>query len=184
MLLLNLLLAMVWLLLTGQFTASNFLFGFVIGYGLLWLFEQVMPPKTADSRRHTYVSKVIQVLAFGLFFLWELIRANMRVAIDVLRPTPRMKPAVVAVPLRNFSDAEITLLANFITLTPGTLSLDIVNRTRVDHDDQGSKQDDDTDEQILYIHAMHAGDTQAAIERFSSQIQNQLAHRVQEVMQR
>ena len=115
------------------------------------------------------VNRAFRVLWFGLFFIWELILANVRVAIDVLRPTPRMEPAVVAVPLHDFSDAEVTVLANFITLTPGTLSLDVVDNA-------------DARGRTLYVHAMHAGATQTAIERFRTQIQQQIAQRVQEVM--
>ena len=115
------------------------------------------------------LNKGIQIFSFGLFFIWELILANVRVAIDVLRPVPRMKPAVVAVPLDDFSDGEVTLLANFITLTPGTLSLDVVNNAA-------------ENARTLYVHAMHAGATQTAIERFRIQLQQQIAQRVQEVM--
>lgn len=173
MLLLNLLLALCWLLLTGQFTPVNFLFGFVVAYGLLWLFGRLAPSESASVQAPGYFGKMFQVIGFGLFFVWELILANVRVAMDVLRWRPQMEPAVVAVPLQGFSDAEVTVLANFITLTPGTLSLDVVDNV-VD----GAAQEG----RILYVHAMHGGRTQAAIDRFRTQLQQQIARRVQEVM--
>lgn len=169
MFVLNLLLAIVWLLLTGQFTPTNFIFGLVASYGVLWGFWRAISPAPVDEVRPGYFSKVPQVISFAFFFVWELILANLRVAIDVLNPRLRIEPAVVATPLHNYSDAEATLLANFITLTPGTLSLDIV--------DEG-----ESGRRTLYIHAMHAGHTQEAIARFRSQLQKNLARRVEEVM--
>ena len=68
-------------------------------------------------------SKIIASLV--LFYLKELLVASLRVAYDVLTPKDHMAPAIVAVPLDAETDLEITLLANFITLTPGTLSIDV-----------------------------------------------------------
>ncbi len=178
MLVLNLLLALAWLLLTGQFTPTNFLFGLVVAYGVLWLFwRATLPRDGALNEEHEtplYFRKVTQSISFALFFLWELILANLRVALDVLRPQMRFEPAVVAVPLQGYSDAEASLLANFITLTPGTLSLDIVDEPQPDNPEASTR--------TLYIHAMHAGQTQAAIDRFRDQVQRSFARRVQEVM--
>ena len=137
---LNIGLALVWMLVTGQFTPSNLLVGFVVGYTTLFLTRRVIGPSA-------YFGKVRQVLSFLIFFLRELIDANVRVAIDVLTPAPRMQPRVLAVPLDARSDLEITLLANLVSLTPGTLSLDI-----------------SSDRRTLYIHAMYARD-EAAVRR-------------------
>ncbi|MBV7339204.1 Na+/H+ antiporter subunit E [Chloroflexi bacterium TSY] len=178
MLLLNLSLAIVWLLLTGQFTVQNFFVGFFVTYGVLGLFGQAIQGNASQAQAPRFFSKGFEVLYFGLFFLWELILANVRVAIDVLRPTPKIEPAVVAVPIDGFSDAEVTLLANFITLTPGTLSLDVIeNRSVKSGRNEGNKRS-----RMLYIHAMHAGVTQNAVERFRRQIQLDLARRVREVL--
>ena len=69
--------------------------------------------------------KVPQILGLVIFYIKELIIASIRVAYDVLTPKKLMKPAVIALPLEAKTDLEITLLANFITLTPGTLSIDL-----------------------------------------------------------
>lgn len=66
-----------------------------------------------------------QIGALILFYLKELLTASLRVTYEVLTPQDHMHPAVIAVPLDAETDLEITLLANFITLTPGTLSIDI-----------------------------------------------------------
>lgn len=169
MLLLNILLALAWLLLTGQFTVVNLLFGLGASFCLLWLFGKVWNPPDEDMQGITYVQKVVTVFSFALFFIRELVAANMRVAADVLRLRPQIAPAIVTVPLRDFTDGEATMLANFVTLTPGTLSLDVSSP-----DTMGVRR--------LTVHAMHAGQTQAAIERFEEQLEKQYARRVQEVM--
>jgi multicomponent Na+:H+ antiporter subunit E len=155
MFLLNILLALAWVALTGQFSPTNFIIGFSLGYVLLWLGQQATGPST-------YFKKVRQVIGFTFFFLWELIKANLRVAYDVVTPRHYMRPGVVAVPLDLETDAEISLLANLITLTPGTLSLDV-----------------SPDRRTLYVHAMHIED----FDQFRQDIKTGFERRVQEVMQ-
>lgn len=155
MFLLNILLALAWAALTGQFTPTNVIIGFGLGYILLWLAQRATGPST-------YFKKVRQVIGFTFFFLWELILANLRVAYDVVTPRHHMRPGVVAIPLDIKTNAEITLLANLITLTPGTLSLDI-----------------STDKSTLYVHAMHID----SVELFRQDIKEGFERRVQEVMQ-
>jgi multicomponent Na+:H+ antiporter subunit E len=85
--------------------------------------------------------KVWLVVELTLYFLWELFRANLRVARDVVTPKHYKRPGVVAVPLDVRTSSEITLLACLITLTPGTLSLDVSR-----------------DRSVLYIHEMFITD--------------------------
>jgi len=65
------------------------------------------------------------VLTFCLHVAWELILSNLRVAYAVIMPTSYMKPGVIAIPLTAKSDAEIFILANAITLTPGTITIGV-----------------------------------------------------------
>lgn len=137
MLLLNILLAIAWSALTGQFGPADLLFGFVLGYLILW-------PLRGWLRGERYYAKVPRVLRFIVYVIWEIILANLNVAKAVLlTPKERLRPGIVAVPLDIRSDAEITMLANLITLTPGTLSLDVSD-----------------DRQCLYVHALDVGDPQ------------------------
>lgn len=154
MFLLNILLALAWIGLTGQFTVENFVVGFGLGFVLLWLSQRMVG-------RSVYFRKVLQILNFITFFIWELILANLRVAYDVVTPRHYMRPGVVAIPLDVTGDAEIVLLANLITLTPGTLSLDISE-----------------DRRTLYVHAMHIDD----LEQFRRDIKEGFERRVQEVL--
>lgn len=153
--LLNLLLALAWVALTGQFTPANFVIGFVLSHLLLWLAQRTAEPST-------YFGKARQVLGFAIFFLWQIIKANLLVAYTVLSPRYRMRPGVLAIPLDVQTDAEITLLANLITLTPGSLSLDV-----------------SSDRRVLYIHSMDLGDD---IDQFRREIKEDFERRVLEVL--
>lgn len=68
---------------------------------------------------------LIFLLWFILFVVYEIIIANLRVARAVLTPQFRIQPAIMYLPLRCKSDIQITILANIISLTPGTLTLEI-----------------------------------------------------------
>ena len=152
--LLNLLLSLAWIALTGQFTPINLIIGFALGYILLWIMQRSGEPSN-------YFLKGRQVVHFILFFAWEVIVANVRVAYDVLTPRHRMTPGIIAIPLDVKTDREITILANLITLTPGTLSLDV-----------------STDRRVLYIHAMYIQD----VDRFKESIKKELETRLLEVL--
>jgi multicomponent Na+:H+ antiporter subunit E len=152
--LLNILLALIWVALTGYFIPTNVVIGFLLAYIVLWLVQRTMEPSS-------YFVKMHQLLGFILFFIWELIKANLRVAYDVLTPRHHMRPGVVAVPLDAKTDLEIMLLSSLITLTPGTLSLDVSG-----------------DRRVLYIHAMYITD----IEAFRQEIKTGMERRLLEVL--
>jgi len=120
---LNLLLAVLWAMIRGV-EVPNLVVGFLLAYLVLWTVRPVL----GDT---AYFRKTGGLLRFAVFLLVELILANLRVARDVLSPRPRRRPGVVAVPLEARTDVEITLLANLITLTPGSLSLEVSEDRRV-----------------------------------------------------
>lgn len=135
----NILLTFVWVALTGTFAVANFFFGFALSFFVLWLLSR-------SERDRKYFRVVPQAIAFFFFFLYELVKANLQVAYDVVTPTFYMNPGIVRVPLDARTDLEITFLANLISLTPGTLSLDISD-----------------DKQVLYVHTMYLDDKEAFI---------------------
>lgn len=77
--------------------------------------------------------RLVALPRFAAYFSWQLLRANLKVAYEVLSPGFSMQAAIVRVPTRCRSDLEVTLLANAITLTPGTMSLEIEPDTRAIH---------------------------------------------------
>jgi multicomponent Na+:H+ antiporter subunit E len=130
----NILLALAWMGLMEDYGPQTLLVGFALGALVLFLVRRILGGPN-------YLMKVRQALGLQLFLIWELILANLRVAHDVLTPRYYMRPGVIAIPLDARTDVEITLLANLITLTPGTLSLDV-----------------STDRSTLYIHIMYIDD--------------------------
>ncbi len=153
--LLNLLLAFAWAALNGEFSPEFLVAGFILGYMVLWVSRRAL----GCSK---YVTRVPLVIRFFFYFLWELFKANIRVAWEVITPQFYMKPAIVAVPLDITDDIQITLLAQLITLTPGTLSIDV-----------------STDRRILYVHAMYVDDMEA----FRRSIKRGFERRILELFQ-
>jgi multisubunit Na+/H+ antiporter MnhE subunit len=132
-------LALIWAIATATFTVPNLVLGAVIaGLALLLLRDHF---KTRGR-----LGKAMRWGALALVFLRELLVSAFNVAIWVLRTDLRasLSPAIVAVPLTVTRDVEITLLANLVTLTPGTLSIDVSE-----------------DRKVLYVHALDGRDPEA-----------------------
>jgi multicomponent Na+:H+ antiporter subunit E len=104
-----------------------------------------------------FLRKIPRFLYFCFFYLTELLRANVRVAHDAVTPTHYMRPAFIAIPLDAETDFEILLLANLMTMTPGTVSVDI-----------------SSDRRVLYLHAMYVED----VEKIRADIKHQFERRV------
>lgn len=120
-----------WTAVQGAFTLGNFAFGFVLAYGVLRLLRPLLGEASYDRR-------IWYKVALAGFFVKDLVQSSVRVATEVLTPGYGMHSGILAVPLSVRSDLGITLFANLISLTPGTLSLDVSE-----------------DREYLYIHAMY-----------------------------
>jgi multicomponent Na+:H+ antiporter subunit E len=153
--LLNVLLAIAWAALTGSFQPVDLLFGFGLGYLVLWIITRLGKP-------NRYFQRIPLVLGLLGIFLADLLRANIRMAGIILSPRMRLQPAVVAVPLILKSEAAVILLANLLTLTPGTLSLDI-----------------STDRRTLFIHTVYLDDP----EQFKQQLIDGYERRLKELFE-
>jgi multicomponent Na+:H+ antiporter subunit E len=140
MLLGNLLLALVWAALHGDFALQTLAIGHLLGYVILWSLTAggVLAPSP-------YIGKVGRAAGLAAFFLWELIRANIRLALDVATPRFQMTPGILAVPLDVTRESEILLLAMLINLTPGSVALDVSD-----------------DRRTMYVHVMYIDSPDAA----------------------
>jgi multicomponent Na+:H+ antiporter subunit E len=150
-LLLNCAFTLLWLLLWQSSSFLNGVLGFVISALIITLASRVIgsvqtadasataPPSRPSVPVVGYALRLVNVLRFGVYFLYILIKANLDVAWEIITPGFRMKPRMIRYPVAGLTRAQVTTLANAITLTPGTLSADI--------DESG---------QNLYIHAMYA----------------------------
>lgn len=136
----NLLLAFVWSALNGTISITGLLVGFIIGYAVLFVLQPLF-----GKRR--YFTALFDGIALILFFLYELFVSSLKVAWDVLTPVQLSKPALIAVPIDTATDAELTVLANLVSLTPGSLSVDISE-----------------DHSHLLVHAMFVDDPEVFIQ--------------------
>lgn len=152
LILLTIVLALGWAAATGSFTLPNLLLGAAVGALSLAVVRQfVSSPRL--------LPRAARVVGLAWTFLVELVLSALRVARLVIRPdvNAHIRPAIVAFPLTAKTDAEITLLANLVTLTPGTLSIDVSE-----------------DRRFLYIHVIHLTDRQAFIRELASGFERQV----------
>jgi multicomponent Na+:H+ antiporter subunit E len=123
-----LILTLIWVALQGSLSVGTLLLGVVFGAAILRLSRPLFGDP-AESRRIRGgirpVRRLGRVLVLVLVFLRELVVSALQVARYTLQPTLQIRPAIVEYPLDVQTPREITVLANLISLTPGTLSLDV-----------------------------------------------------------
>ena len=137
--LLNFFLAFLWMFLQVSFNSKTFIIGYLLGLILIYSMRRFF-------KTELYLRRVFAVIYLTLLFFKELMMANIDVLKVILKPKLDIQPGIFALPTELKSDWEITLLANLITLTPGTLVIDISD-----------------DQKILYVHAIDVPDVQDAI---------------------
>lgn len=130
-------LTVVWVALWGDLSAANILAGLAVSGMLVSLFPP-SPPGVAGTLRPA------PTIHFALYFAWKLIEASMILAWEVVTPRNRINQGIVAIPIQGVSDTLTTLVANAISLTPGTVTIEIRRRPTV-----------------LYVHVLHLHDIEA-----------------------
>jgi len=134
---LSLVFAVVWVAVTGSGTLHNLIFGFALSTLSLWIVREQMSARG-------YWRRMGRILSLLVLFFKELALSAWKVAVLVMSPRMELKPGIFAYPLTVDRDFEITLLANLITLTPGTLSVDV-----------------SADRKTLFVHAIDCSDPEA-----------------------
>ena len=138
--LLNFILAFVWMFLKTSYTPATFVVGYFFGLLIIYVFRGFF-------NSQFYLVPVNAVIRLFLLFNKELILSNWDVIKLVLRPKLNIKPGIFALSTDLKRDWEITLLANLITLTPGTLTVEV-----------------SADNKTLYIHAMNIDDVHESVD--------------------
>jgi multicomponent Na+:H+ antiporter subunit E len=113
-----------WLMLTFEFTVSNLLVGAAASLIASLIFTRFFIKnvyKLIQPKRYFWF------LVYLVVFIWECIKANIDVAYRVLHPSMPIRPGIVKVKTELKSDMAKMLLANSITMTPGTISVDIID---------------------------------------------------------
>lgn len=130
----NLLIMLGWAAASGDFSTLGLTSGFLVGFAALWLARDLFGPNRYHARAVAAVRLLVR-------FHYELVVSSVQVALTVLNPFARPQGRFLTVPLEARSDVEIMLTANLISLTPGTLTVDVAD-----------------DRSALIVHAMSADD--------------------------
>ncbi|MED4968890.1 Na+/H+ antiporter subunit E [Geobacillus sp. NFOSA3] len=139
--LLNVLLAFVWMFLSASFNASTFIVGYILGLLIIFMLRRYFHSRF-------YVIPFLVICKLILIFLKELLLSNIAVLKVILAPSMNIQPCIFALPLEVKKDWEITVLSNLITLTPGTLVVDVSE-----------------DRNTLYVHALDAPNVEETIKQ-------------------
>jgi multicomponent K+:H+ antiporter subunit E len=137
--LLTLTLAILWLLLVNQLSAGHIVLGALLGWLIPFATSSFWPERIRI--RHP-----LTLLSFLLVFVYDIVRGSFLVAWLILKGPKRLRPAFVEVPLALETDLAISLLANTISLTPGTVSASL-----------------SADKRTLIVHTLDTDDTAALI---------------------
>jgi len=127
----NIVLALFWSAISGEFNVPSLVLGLVVGNLVLYLANSALDI-------FWYFLKIKSFLfLIGMLFI-ELIRSSLHIAFDIVTFKGHLRPGIIRVPLEVNTPAEITMLSNMISFTPGTLSLDLSREAKV-----------------LYVHVMY-----------------------------
>ncbi|PRO65070.1 Na+/H+ antiporter subunit E [Alkalicoccus urumqiensis] len=137
--LINIVIAFIWMFLQNDFSGVTFIIGYIVGLLMLFFLRRFL-------RFDFYFRRVWAFIKLMALFAYKLVEANWDVIKIILRPKLDIEPGIIAVPTKLKSDWERTLLANLISLTPGTLTMNF--------SEDGS---------TLFIHAIHVPDKEKAI---------------------
>lgn len=117
-------LAVVWVMLMGQVTWMNVISGLLLAMLIQWLFP--MPSLTAQLRVHPWKTAVLLAR-----FAFDLVRASWHVAWLAIRPRPVGRGSLVDVQLHLHDDLRRTIIAEFTSLVPGTVVIDVHPETSI-----------------------------------------------------
>lgn len=131
-------LTLVWVALWEEASAANVLSGLAVAVSSLLLFGRHVP-QGAGGRLHP-----VAVTHFAVYFAWKLVEASALLAWEVVTPRNRIVEGIVAIPVRGVSDTVTTVVANAISLTPGTVTIEVAH-----------------DPTVLYVHVLHLHDVEA-----------------------
>jgi multicomponent Na+:H+ antiporter subunit E len=155
MILWNVILAFVWTALVGDFSAATFSIGLLIGY--LTIAATASGPKATSYRL-----KPVLVLKFLGYFAKEVIVSTAQVVASVYSPINKLRPGIVAVPIRERDELQIGILANLISYTPGNLSVEVAE-----------------DRTAIYVHVLSLTDADA----YRKEVQTGYEDRLREIFE-
>ena len=156
--LLSVLLAVCWLWLNNTLEPGHVLLGAGLGVGIPYITRRFWPEPLA-------IRRPLRVVEYAAVVLYDVVVANLEVAAIILGPLSRLRPAFVRVPLDLRTDFAVTVLASTVTLTPGTVSVEI--------------EDDGTGRRLLVVHALRCLDP----EGMAGTIKQRYERRLKEILE-
>lgn len=137
---------LIWIFLTWPLDSQHFIIGILVSGFVAYMTGDMFIKRPYVFKHPT---RYLWFLYYVPLFIWECIKANIDVAYRVIHPDLPINPGIIKVKTTLKSDTALTFLANSITLTPGTMTVDI-----------------DRENGILYIHWIDVKetDTQRATE--------------------
>lgn len=148
-------LAAMWLSLNGSASAGHALLALLLGLGLPYATRRFWPARPAARAP---LRRFGRWVAFVLLVLGDVVVANLQVARAVLGPVRRLAPGFAEVPVDLADERAVVVLAHTITLTPGTLSVDVA-----------------PDRRTITIHALDMPDPAAAVREIKSRYERRIA---------
>ena len=142
-------LTVLWVLLWGDVSWANVLGGLLVAIGVV-LFARLDSASLRPTHfRPWWAARYVATV------VWQLLTANIRLAYEILTPFQTTDTGIIAVAIRGGSDAVVNIVANSITLTPGTMTIDVKRHSRAGLDDEM------TTGATLYVHGMFMKDVEA-----------------------
>lgn len=151
--LLSLLLLVCWLWLNNTLAPGHVLLGAVLGVGIPYVTRRFWPEPLV-------VRRPLRVVEYAAVVLYDIVVANLQVAVIILGPLSRLRPAFVRVPLDLRTDFAVTVLASTVTLTPGTVSVEV--------------EDDGTGCRWLVVHALRCLDADDMVRTIKARYERRL----------
>lgn len=143
----------IWCLIHGTIDLNNFIFGFLLGLLTIRPFRFLYKSEE-NFRLFSPPTRIFSIIKYFMVLIKEIIKASIVLARIVTRPKIDIKPGIIAVPLRCRTDLGITGIANTITLTPGTITVDVSD-----------------DHSVLYVHCIDASDPAAVCESIRNDLE-------------
>ena len=113
-----------WILLTSNLGWQNLVAGAAISLLTTIIFSRFF---NFDAGKIVNPVRWFWLIIYIIYFIWECIKANFDVAYRVLHPNMPVKPGILRVKLNLQGSMARTILANSITMTPGTIAVDIID---------------------------------------------------------
>ena len=146
-------LGLVWCFVHGTISVNNFVLGMIIAPFIIRPFKPLFNFGMEFSFGRA-IKKIPAQVKYMYVLIKEILKANIMVAKIVLQPKIDIKPGIIAVPINAKTDVGITAIANTITLTPGTLTIDMSD-----------------DRSILYVHAIDATDPEGVAQSIRDELE-------------